>query len=244
MPTRKSLELESNEWAALDRLAEVTNSLTTTNNQYSGQPSWRVFVKRLAGSSERTQQMIQQALQQDSLDEIILNWSNMADQLPDEEVKKWEASLPDKERQQWQDFLDQKPSEQADLKWHVARSLFYQRSLAEARRLGYQPDPETVLNHNPIVLVEMAQGYDDGRALMGRWGFGTDQPHSDDPHHIAPHYEPSSMWDVMAYRRDGNAIVAIIGDDRGWKQHWTYYAVVAWFPKYLETKYDPTYCLI
>jgi len=240
---RKSLELDEKEWSALDRLAEATRSLATTRNSYGGQPSWRVFVQRLA-KSERTKEMIQQNLYQEWLDEIILNWHNRYDELPDEEVIKWEAGLSEAERQEWEEYLTIRPAEREMKKWHVAKNLFYRRSLTEARRLGYEPNKEIAFSHNPIAMIEFVQGYENGIALMNKWGFGSDQPHPDDPHYIAPHYEPDTMWDVMAWRRNDDAVIAVIGDDRGWKNNWTYYIAVAWSPRHLDEKYGPTYCLV
>jgi len=55
-----------------------------------------------------------------------------------------------------------------------------------------------------------------------------------------PHLEPASMWDVMQQRRHGDAVIALIGDDRGYAPDWEYFIAVAWAPQAITTEYgDP-----
>jgi hypothetical protein len=101
---------------------------------------------------------------------------------------------------------------------YAARWWYYQLSLREAARLGFAVHPEFSFSHNPVALIEQARGRDDGEMLANKWGFT--------PSHI----EPGTMWDIMAQRRDGDAIIALIGDDRGWAPDWEYFIAVVWAP--------------
>lgn len=234
---RKSLELSEQEWAALDRLAEVTNSKSSSRNASGGQPSWRVLIQRLA-NSDRAQEAIVDILQQEEMEEIVYSWENRYGDLPDCEVEKWEASLTPDEKAAWESYLESRPQEQSEIKWHAALNLHHRRALAEARRLGYEPHPELSLTTNPCVLVDFAKGYEAGKALIERWGFGKGVEGG------VADYAPNSMWDIMAWRRDGDAIIAVVGDDRGWDKDWEYNIVVAWAPQRMEKLgYSPTQAL-
>jgi hypothetical protein len=111
------------------------------------------------------------------------------------------------------------PRDARDAAFVTARRAYYQRSVAEATRLGLLPHPERRFRHNPIVLVAEAVGDTAGQALAARHGF--------------PWREPGSLWDVLETRRDGDACIALIGDDRGRPQHHTYWIAVAWSPSTL-----------
>ena len=95
------------------------------------------------------------------------------------------------------------------------------------------PHPEMSLNHNPILLCDFAKGVDAGKAMAKKHGFDTDRS-----------FVPDTMWHVMERRRNGDAIVALIGDDRGWAHNWEYFVVVCWSPVHLEEELGYTPALL
>lgn len=141
-------------------------------------------------------------------DTIILNWSTRYTEIPKEVCRELNLHWA---RQQ--DF--------EDAQWAAARHLNYRKALAECKRLGIDPlDEDDVPPVGPpLVLVGRVTGRDNIGPVVQYWKL--------DPDHL----DPNSMWDVMDFRLDGDAIIALIGDDRGWSQHWLYMVFVGWSPK-------------
>jgi hypothetical protein len=120
-------------------------------------------------------------------DEIIFNYKNRCDEFPQAEIDRLLAETK------------YEPRDARDAAFVMARWAYYQRSRAEATRLGLTPHPEQGFLHNPLALIEEAVSDEAGKAMAERWGFSW--------------HEAGSMWDLLAERRDGDAIIALIGDD-------------------------------
>jgi hypothetical protein len=139
----------------------------------------------------------------------------------------------------WQELMSRDESEQT---WHIGRALYLHKCQEEARRLGLPLHP-TLFNHNPIALVDFAKGVDAGRELMVKYKFTDVAAQSGYGYMRDGKYfpVPETMWHVLATRRDGDAVIAFIGDDRGWENNWEYFVAVAWAPREMaeESGYVP-----
>jgi hypothetical protein len=160
-------------------------------------------------------------------DQILINHLNRYEEITPEQVAEFERGLNPVMKSEWESAgLSLK-----DKQWNIARQWFYQRSLAEALRLGYKAHDTETFTHSAAVLVEIATGDENGHALAKKYGFKPD--------------DPAAMWHVLGHRVEGEAVVALIGDDRGWAGNWQYFIAVAWYPaSAAEAGYEPTYVLI
>lgn len=151
---------------------------------------------------------------QDQLDEIAWDWRNRHADLTEENVKNFIAGLEPEEARAFEESVGS-----GELTFTVAFNIHYKRSVACARRHGYDLADDIVFTHNPVALVDYAIGEEAGMELARKYNF-------------SPEYsEPSNMWDIMGTRRlDDDTVIALVGDDRGWSNQWRYYIAVAWAP--------------
>jgi hypothetical protein len=127
--------------------------------------------------------------------------------------------------------------------WHLSRALYLAKSQEAAKSIGLEIHPTLAFNHNPIAVIDFAKGIDAGHELMAKFNFNDGVGESGYCFYrdskLMP--TPETMWHVLATRRDGDAVIAFIGDDRGWEKHWEYFVAVAWAPQELveELGYIP-----
>ena len=144
-------------------------------------------------------------------DWAVFDWRNRFQDIDQALVDEFMAALSDEER------VSPLIAEEDDRKYHAARWHLRKRSEAEAARLGYTLHPKFELLHVPAALVDWAEGEEAGRTLAAKWGF--------------EYQPPEAMWYHLDSRRDGDAIIAFMGDDRGYSPDWEYYIVVQWAPE-------------
>ncbi len=161
--------------------------------------------------------------------EILFNWTNLYGRLTDEDLAEWWNSLdgPTASR-----VTELQEAGQVEARWLAAKDLCHQQSIAQAKGLGYACSQEGLLTFHSSTLVGVAVGYDAGQELINRWQF---KPKA---------REPNSMWDIMDFRVDGEAVIGLIGDDRGYDKDWVYMVIVAWYPKEVHGKCSPETALI
>jgi hypothetical protein len=146
-----------------------------------------------------------------NIDRILFRYEHAHEHLPDEQLDEVKRLNPD---YQWGKH------EVKEDKFIAARWLCYKRAEAEATRLGYQSHPQIGFLHDPLVLIEAAAGVEEGRALATKYG-------------LEWHGPANCMWDPLSWRREGDAVIALIGADRGWHGG-IYWVAVAWAPLALE----------
>lgn len=103
----------------------------------------------------------------------------------------------------------------------VCQYLAYKWSQREVERLGYKELPDVFSPHYQLCIIEMVQNPPDASSMdvLGQ-KYGLFRRSS--------YRAPQSMWDVLAERRDGDAVVIMVGDDRGNNEH---FIVVQWRPE-------------
>lgn len=125
-------------------------------------------------------------------------------------------SLTDEERQ----WIDRQLEMGDDLEFFAMHWHFIKRSAEQARRLGHEPLAEyyhpfrqSIWTSHSYVLVDEAHGYENAKAMAEKWGF-----------RILP---TIVMGETLDSRRDGDALIGLMGDDRTE----TYAVVVSWAPE-------------
>lgn len=161
---------------------------------------------------------------------ILFNWTNLYGRLADKDLAEWWASLEESATAQVTKLIK---SGQLDERWLACKDLHVSQSAAQAERLGHTWDRGSLLlSCHAGVVVDKATGHGAGQELIRRWEF---RPESEDP---------ESMWDIMDFRVDGEAVVGLVGD-RGWtEEDWVYMVIVAWYPKEVHGKCSPETALI
>ncbi|HEU4324650.1 MAG TPA: hypothetical protein VFS21_16015 [Roseiflexaceae bacterium] len=147
---------------------------------------------------------------------------------PPEKIREFWEALTEDERAYFQvgrpaaDYLD------LNLDWVALRWHWTMRSYAEARRLGLEPDPRYL----PLVqaaeptgdcLCVIGDADVDGEqeiALAQRGGFEVQDGAA---------LRPGTMWQTVLSRRDGDALVGLMGDDR-YRPNGKLWLVVVWAP--------------
>lgn len=161
--------------------------------------------------------------------EIIINYANSCHELaladiPSEWVEAFEARLiTSAETERWA------REDEIGKVWYILRDRNYQNALAEAGRMGFAEHPELKLLHDPCVLVAHAQGREDGIELAKKWGLYEQVTDT-----WGSYFEPGCMWHEAAHRRDGDAVVLFVGDDRGYAPNWEYFVIIKWEPQAVE----------
>lgn len=161
--------------------------------------------------------------------EILFNWTNLHDQLTSSDLAEWWDDLSGPEAALATELIQ---SGQAGEKWLAAKDLCARKAVAEAARMRLPVSKETLLSFHDGALAGIAVGYEAGQELIKHWGFKPEAR------------EPNSMWDIMDFRVDGEAVIGLIGDDRGWDKDWVYLVIVAWYPKEVHDKWPPETALI
>lgn len=159
--------------------------------------------------------------------EIIINYSNSCHsvslaEIPAEWVEDFESRLNEAEAAKWHGMV----LGDVDKVWMLLKEQNLKNARAEAARMGMLPHPTEMLLHDPWVLVGLAQGREAGIELAKKWGLYEQAADT-----WGRYFEPCSMWDEVAHRRDGDAVVLFVGDDRGYAPNWTYYVCVKWEPQ-------------
>jgi hypothetical protein len=123
--------------------------------------------------------------------------------------------------------------------------LCYQRSVQEALRLGYKEHPtiRPLIEHHPVCIIEaidlitpqldtlpeqevrsaLNQRIRAIITLGERYGLFAEKSYE----------RPNMLWQVLDTRREKDAVIEMIGDDRGLEHH---LIIVKWYP---ERFYDP-----
>lgn len=106
-----------------------------------------------------------------------------------------------------------------------AAEEYYRRSRDEAQRLGYSV-LEAHHVHNPIVAVsEAVEGAEAARKLAAKFGLRLGEG-------------AGMAWHIIDQRRDGDAVIALLGSDNSPVGcSGSYRVVVAWSPRELARNY-------
>lgn len=173
-------------------------------------------------------------------DKILFNWQNQYQNLPQEWLNDWLASKPKSFQKKWNEFMELNPNE-ADLEsqlYHAAKNAVWDKAKEQAHILGLESNGHCFTTI-PLAIVEARQGLSqkEVKTLAKKYNLELDG---------SAHATPNSMWDIMAHRVEGDAVVALIGDDRGWEKNWQYFIVVGWWPLSIAKEMDisPTWCLV
>ncbi len=156
--------------------------------------------------------------------DILFNWTNRYNQLSAEDLSEWWNGLDGRTASNVTELLK---TGQAGEKWLAARDMYHQGCLAQVKRLGLTPASNAFGEFSGTTLIERVVGHDAGQKLIKRWEF---RPENE---------SPDSMWDIMDMRVDDEAVIGLIGDDRGWSENWVYMIIVAWYPKEVHNEWPP-----
>ena len=170
----------------------------------------------------------------------LYNWRNQYQNLPKEWLTNWLASKPESFQKEWGEFMRNNPNEsdpESQL-YHAAKHAVWDKAKEQAESFGLGLNGHCFTTI-PLAIVEAQQGLaqEEVLALAEKYDLELDS---------RAYASPNSMWDIMAHRVEGDAIVALIGDDRGWEKDWQYFIVVGWHPADVVEEMDvsPTYSLI
>jgi hypothetical protein len=164
----------------------------------------------------------------ENIEEDIYNF-NKIDDLPQPLIDQFIKSVPAAMQ------MDCLTIEREDLVFRAAIWWYYQRSLQELHRLGYQEN--TTINtwtmQRPLAVVEhhLPQEQENGEDILA---FERRMSHLAVQYGLLEHHmdyqSPDASWQILATRRDHDAIIALIGDDRS-NMH---IICVIWSPLYLQ----------
>lgn len=144
--------------------------------------------------------------------EAIFSFKHHREQLP--------LSIVERYRQEYPHLQD---LPEGEVRFVAARHLCFLKAKERAEALGHALSDEGFL-HSPLAIVDHAEGERALKALASKWNF--------------PYTAPTSMWDIQQQRRlDPWTVLVLIGDDRGWPEHWRYWVAIAWAPEDLEEQF-------
>lgn len=126
-----------------------------------------------------------------------------------------------------------------DRQYQACLWAYYQQSQAQAKHLGYQEHPDAIvwpLGRPAVIVAVIKPKYKEGNTypnftLEGFANQVTLVAHAygllEEPKR---YHDPDLMWDLIDWRRDGDAIVFLAGDDRDY----THFVGVVWSPERLQ----------
>lgn len=164
-------------------------------------------------------------IKQNTIEESIYNFDKITD-LPQPLIDQFISSIPASMQ------MDALTKDREDLVFRAGLWWYYQRSLQELKRLGYEEN--TTINtwtmQRPLAVVEhhLPQDGEDIFTFERRMAhlavdYGLLEHHMD-------YQSPDASWQILATRRDHDAVIALIGDDRS-NMH---LIGVIWSPLYLQ----------
>ena len=157
--------------------------------------------------------------------EIVIDYTNTTvslEEIPCEWVTAFEERLSPSEKKEWGRW------DKIYKVWHILRDQNYQNAilLAESMRM------EEVLKLSceaPYVVVAHTKGRKSGIELAKEWGMYDMAANT-----WGSRFKPSSMWDEAAHQRNGDAVIMLLGNDKGYSRDWEYFVVVKWEPQVIQ----------